>query len=84
MISKIKQLDEIYNSHQSHITFKMFIGVLRSSDWMYCKPSNQNHEIHKILPMLFHLIGRSLHFNLHRDSLIEVVCDKDDCRYNYY
>ena len=37
-----------------------------------------------VLPMLFKLIGRSLHFNLHRDSLFEDVCDKDDYRYNYY
>ena len=34
--------------------------------------------------MLIQLIGRSLRFNLHKDSLFEDVCDKDDCRYNYY
>ena len=36
-----------------------------------------------VLPMLFQLIGRSLRFNLHKDSLFEDVCDKDDGRYNY-
>ena len=34
--------------------------------------------------MLFKLIWRSLLFNLYTDSLFEDVCDKDDCRYNYY
>ena len=37
-----------------------------------------------VLPMLVQLIGRSLHFNLHRHSLFEDMCDKDDCRYKYY
>ena len=31
-----------------------------------------------VLPMLFQLIGRSLPFNFHKDSLFEDVCDKDD------
>lgn len=36
-----------------------------------------------ILPMLFQLIWRTcLRFNLHTNSLFEVVCDKDDRRYN--
>ena len=36
-----------------------------------------------LLPMLFQLIGRSLRFSLYKDSLFEVVCDKDEGRYNY-
>lgn len=35
-------------------------------------------------PMFLKLIRRLLRFNLNKDSLLEDVCDKDWCRYNYY
>ena len=71
---------ETAESISSHSQKEALLRITHLGMGSCCKTS----LILRILPMLFQLIGWSLHFNLHRDSLFEDVYDKEDCRYNYY